>query len=433
MRRSLLLCAMLAAAAGLGAQVPGSAARDPLVFEDIVGWIGDPRSSLDLFQEVVDRDFMAVRTDVAYSVRPSWFRMEDDSVFEASPLRFLFQGMFWGPLFASGLWTPPALLADLVFGGDGDIAGLPLRMLEYSLRTLKAQGEGEVPFSRLMRINVLFASDVVSLAFKRLGGLDGLAGPSLMGRGYAGLCFKLLDDYSLFLGYNLVHFPILYGYAAYLAAHPDFASGRGIAVVNEGDVLYETRSRLFVYTNLFDAVRLRGLLDLSSVGSMLDLLGARLSMEALLRRFGATALVARAGAFIPDLDVNWLGAGEGLSLELSRRLAIGGSLALYAAYAARVAPFIWLDRARIGASFTNRGFAAELEGSAFTAEGAVRLGAIASVSYRLEGVGRVRLRFSWNGDPATQALPPLVDSPVISLSLETGMDDGTNPLGEFLK
>ncbi|NPV00127.1 MAG: hypothetical protein HPY53_01980 [Brevinematales bacterium] len=261
--------------------LPGLSSSDPLTFTHLQEWIQDSRSSLEMFEETIRTDILAARFNYFWNDTEFYVKMDDSSVVKTKAQHVTFQGMFWGPIFTFGVWEVPATILDLavlIAQNDASFSfnKINMTMLELAVSANKAQSQAKVPFSGLLRINVLFSLDYLLMDLKA----GGTNGKSILGRSYAGLTFKIMEVYYLFAGFNFLHYPYVYGWQSFVSNDKAFSGVPGVPRYAFGtenyapdELLYETRTKLFFYQNILNFLQIRTLLNIDAE-QLLDMIGA---------------------------------------------------------------------------------------------------------------------------------------------------------------
>jgi len=275
----LLLGLSLAAKA---APAPGTSPKYPITFSHLAGWLKDPRHSLNLFEETLKTDMLALRYNNYWYDKPSYVLWDNGAVYEANVHHMTFQAMLWGPIFTTAVWEVPMLMGDalLILGGEEPfLYQIPIKVLEASMEVHNEQAKEKVPVSGLFRINVLFTSDLLYLELKRFGNSSyARTEEAVMGNTYAGLAFKILESNYFFAGFNFLHVPHIAGWEGFLKTAEGFRDVEGIPTYSDGNVLYETRARLFLYNNLLDIIQLKALLNIAG-SELFDALGLGMKFD----------------------------------------------------------------------------------------------------------------------------------------------------------
>jgi hypothetical protein len=231
-----------------------------------------------MFEETIRTDILAARINFFWNDTEFYVQMDDSSIVKTKAQHITFQGMFWGPIFTFGVWEVPATIMDIVAmvaGNDSSMMfnKLNMQMLELAIEANKAQSQSKVPFSGLLRINVLFSMDYLLMDLKTTG-------KSILGRSYAGLTFKVMEVYYLFAGFNFLNYPYVSGWQSFVSNDKAFAGVPGVPRYAFGtenfssdDLLYETRTKLFFYQNILNFLQIRTLLNIDAE-QLLDLIGA---------------------------------------------------------------------------------------------------------------------------------------------------------------
>lgn len=269
-----IILSVLINSAIYAAVVPGSSPKYPVTFSHLEEWMKDSRSTLDMFEETIRTDMLATRINYHFTTRPVYMLMDNGTVYETSVSHITFQGMFWGPLFTYGVAMVPAFIIDLTTGKKKGLVDMNKKYFKMSLEAQKKQDQEIIPISGIFRINVLFTADLLLLDMKKFGGeLYGKSGISLLGRSYAGLAFKLLETMYLFTGFSFLHYPYIEGYQEFADKQTAFADKGGMPRYSwtapengfqPDDLLYETRTRFFVYNNIMDFFQVRALLNIGA-------------------------------------------------------------------------------------------------------------------------------------------------------------------------
>lgn len=291
------------------APTPGTSAKYPVTFSHLANWLQDPRHSLKLFEETLQTDMLGLRFNNYWYDKPAYVLWENGAVYEANITHTTFQAMFWGPLFTTAVWEVPMLMGDalLILAGEEPVLyQIPIKVLEASMEVQKEQAKEKVPVSGLFRINVLFTSDLLYLDLKRFGDTSNArTEDAVMGNTYIGLAFKILESNYFFAGFNFLHVPHIAGWEDFLKTADGFKDADGVPTYNEGSVLYETRTRLFLYNNLLDILQLRTLLNLVGEDA-LDMLGigTKIDFGKLFTFEPAISYLALLGNWSFDFDLN---------------------------------------------------------------------------------------------------------------------------------
>jgi len=218
-----LSCGLLVLAATslslVAAPAPGSSPKHPVTFTHLASWLRDPRHSLNLFEETLKTDMLALRYNNYWYDKPAYVLWDNGAVYEANVHHMTFQAMLWGPIFTTAIWEVPMLMGDalLVLGGEEPfLYQIPINVLEASMSVHEEQAKEKVPVSGLFRINVLFTSDLLYLELKRFGNTSyARTEEAVMGNTYAGLAFKILESNYFFAGFNFLHVPHIAGWQSF--------------------------------------------------------------------------------------------------------------------------------------------------------------------------------------------------------------------------
>lgn len=427
--------------------VPGRSAKYPITFKHLAEWMGDSRASLAMFEETIRNDMLAFRVNYHWTDHPTYMLMDDGNIFEVGVSHITVQGMFWGPLFTFGIWEIPCFIGDVamaVSGGSGDgfmLTKINLAILELSMGAYDQQGSEKIPISGLFRINVLFTSDVLLLDMKTVGGgLHTKSELSLLGRTYAGLTFKILDANYFFIGFNFLHYPYIEGWEEYVSTAEGFVGVQGMPkysdegidlsgdpidtsdLYNSENLLYETRTKLFLYNNFLDFFQIRALLNLEAT-EILDTLGAGIILE-LWDRFDLNSYLS----YLKLLDK--------YSLDFTGSVGIWEGLSIIYSYNIGIKPFNALDYLKLGADFylplgEDRGyyskkkvhFQATAYFVTYMRDNIRQLGLFASVGFTFPVSTRIKLGLGYNVDETMQKLPFSANSIVYFCNFEIGMDN----------
>ena len=157
--RANLSCEILLRTAGRQSRpAPGTSPKYPITFSHLAGWLKDPRHSLNLFEETLKTDMLALRYNNYWYDKPSYVLWDNGAVYEANVHHMTFQAMLWGPIFTTAVWEVPMLMGDalLILGGEEPfLYQIPIKVLEASMEVHNEQAKEKVPVSGLFRINVL--------------------------------------------------------------------------------------------------------------------------------------------------------------------------------------------------------------------------------------------------------------------------------------
>ncbi len=448
-RRGLALGIVLVIlSAGLHAQVPGSRPDLPITFADLNGFIGDPRPSQNLLRDTLELDFFAISWDSYYPLKPYYFLLQDNLrggddideyyLVEANATHSVFQGMFWGPLFSNAFFLPLAALFDIILDTKWQISSIPAQIIAQDLG---AFGQGKAfSFASLMRINVLFASDLYILDFKKFGGdFYQYQDSSLLGRSYAGLCFKFAEINSLFAGFNFLHIPHLAGYSDFLAANPEYAAQPRINVYDSkgDDFLYETRVKLVFQNNFLGAVFFQALLNIDRA-EVLDMIGLGADFENMVK-IPILRVLNPITLLLGRIDFSYLNILRTWTYSVGNEYRIGDFLRLHYAYDAKLKPFKILDSLEAGAAFnirlSQKGDAISLRalGSVFERGGTYLFGGLGEAGYLFPGFGELKLGISYNNAESMKQLLFSENVPIFYLNFDLGMSDGKQHLADLLR
>ena len=405
------------------APAPGSSAKYPISFTHLAAWLKDPRHSLNLFEETLKTDMLALRYNNYWYDKPSYVLWENGAVYEANIHHMTFQAMLWGPLFTTAVWEVPMLMGDalLVLGGeDPFLYEIPIMVLEASINVHQEQAKEKVPVSGLFRINILFTSDLLYLELKRFGDTSyARTDEAVMGNTYAGLAFKFLESNYFFAGFNFLHVPHISGWEDFLTKSDGFRDIEGIPTYSDGSVLYETRARLFLYNNLLDIVQIKALLNLAG-SELFDALG-----------FGFKFDIAEMLRFEPI--VSYLALLGKWSLDFNTLLRLDDALHLTYTHHFAVKPFVPFDYIKAGAiinlimdqdQFGMTAF--QISGHAVSWKDDARgrqYGATWDVGFEFPLSLRIKFGMSFNMDDTMLLVPFASNEKLYFLKLEIAMDN----------
>lgn len=418
-------------------EAPGSSPKYPIAFHHLTEWIRDSRMSLNLFEDTLQTDMLAFRVDYSQRLTSTYIWVDSgfgNAVYQSSVQHLTFQGMFWGPLFTTGVWEIPMFTADLVLalltGSWLGLSMLPIKALQLSMEASEKMSEEAISFTSLFRINVLFTSDVLMFDYREVAApLYFKTGKSLMGRSYAGLAFRILESNYFFAGFQFVHIPPIYGWDTFIATDPSFSNsswvpryhaeaysgGDSSATLN--NLLFYTRTQVFLYNNFLDFFQFRTLLNLDST-QVLDLLGLGFILD-----------------FWKALDLstyfNYLKNLDKYTLDVDGALSLGRNMAILYDYQLSLKPFNALDYLKLGLDLNFRISDTEAGPIAFNMNGAVvqyqrdgtrQLGYKAELGLFLPLSGRILAGLSYNLDETMPKLPFAADAFIWYAKLELGMD-----------
>ena len=416
----LLLGLALAAKA---APAPGTSPKYPITFSHLAGWLRDPRHSLNLFEETLKTDMLALRYNNYWYDKPSYVLWDNGAVYEANVHHMTFQAMLWGPIFTSAVWEVPMLMGDalLILGGEEPfLYQIPIKVLEASMEVHNEQAKEKVPVSGLFRINVLFTSDLLYLELKRFGNSSyARTEEAVMGNTYAGLAFKILESNYFFAGFNFLHVPHIAGWEGFLKTAEGFRDVEGIPTYSDGNVLYETRARLFLYNNLLDIIQLKALLNIAG-SELFDALGLGMKFD-----------IANLINFEPVLS--YLALLGKWSFDLNAIIRVDDALHLVYNHHLAVKPFVPFDYIKAGAIVNlimdqdQYGMTAfQLSGHAVSwkdAERGRQYGATWDVGFEFPLSIRVKFGMSFNMDDTMLLVPFASNEKLYFLKLEMAMDN----------
>ncbi|OHD54027.1 MAG: hypothetical protein A2Y33_09920 [Spirochaetes bacterium GWF1_51_8] len=408
---------------------PGQSAAEPITFTELSEWIQDARSSLELFEETIRTDILAARINYFWNDKQYYVKMDNGSTYPTKISHFTFQGMFWGPIFTYGVWEVPATvldLANLAINNDGSMIfnRLNLDMLNLAISANEIQSAGAVPFSGLIRINVLFSMDYLLMDF-----IDsGKSGQSILGRSYAGLTFKIMEVYYIFAGFNFLHYPYVEGWQSFVSNDKAFSSVSGIPRYAFGtedfsynDLLYETRTKLFFYQNILNFLQIRTLLNIDAE-QLLDMIGAGF----IFRFFGMWDF---------NSIFSYLQSIEKMTLDLMGKVHIFNWLSLSYKYNLAIKPFEPLDYLKLGLDLilplgdSPAGtYAIYLNGYAVTyfRNDVRQYGYYGAFGINLPLSTRLEVGVGYNVDVTMEKLPFSADTLTYFVSFEIGMDNNLN-------
>ncbi len=415
----------------------GSSPKYPVRFNDLAYWMKDSRRSLNLFEETLRTDMLAFKVDYAARLTPAYILLDNggvDQVCESSVEHLTFQGMFWGPLFTTAVWEVPMFTADLVLalltGEWLGLTKLPIKALEMSMKANAMMSREDVSFSSLFRINVLFTSDILMFDFKSVGAdIYPKTSKSLMGRSYAGLAFRLLESNYFFAGFQFVHIPPISGWNTFINTDPGFSNSvwvsryysesysGGDSSANNANLLFYTRTQVFLYNNFLDFFQIRTLLNLDSE-SVLDLLGLGFILD-----------------FWRGLDLstyfNYLKNLDKFTFDIDGAISLGRNAAILYDYQLSLKPFNAAEYLKLGLDMNFKItdskygiFAFNLNGSAVSyMRGSSRqYGFQAEAGFFFPFSGRLVAGVSYNLDETMPNLPFTADAFMVYGRIEMGMD-----------
>ncbi len=411
----------------------GKTPANPVTFTDLDEWLSDSRSSLELFEDTIRTDVLAARFNMHWSPDPVYVMMDDGSVLETGMYHVTFQGMFWGPLFTFGVWEVPAFVVDVLSvlaegSADMTMTKFNIQMLEASINANTAQSSEEVPVSGILRINVLFTSDVLMLDMRKYGGdLYAKSDFSMIGRTYAGLTFKILEVYDVFAGFNFVHYPHIEGWQTYVSNQEGLSQSGGIPHYATGGftdeyLLYETQAKLFFYQNIFNFLQIRTLLNLDAE-QLLDTLGVGFVFD-LLDRFDFNTYFS------------YLRQLEKFTFDVNGGIAIVRGLSAFYKWNFRFRPTVnVLDYLKVGLNLSLKMgesrygpslFQATAYGVTFIRENTRQYGYYAALGFYFPLSIRLQFGLGYNSDETMEKLPFTANSLIYFVNVEIGMDNNFN-------
>ncbi|MBN1411959.1 MAG: hypothetical protein JW969_14015 [Spirochaetales bacterium] len=410
----------------------GKNPKYPITFYELKNWIGDPRNSMRLFEETLEKDIFALRLDYQYCFDPSYFMMDSGEVYQANISHITFQGMFWGPIFASAIWLPPAILIDILADAEGQIAAIPIAILIGSFEALKEQSREKVPFSSIFRINVLFTTDLLYLDFKRFD-INYFAQPeaTILGRTYSGLCFKVLELFSVFAGFSFIHFPHLEGFQDFIGADKDFSTQGGILVYAEdGSVLFETRAKIFLYNNLFNCLTIETLLNLAENG-LLDMFGVGFSFKNFFDFFLEKDLLGAISPLLFNANLSYLEFLKYYEMRIDNHFYLTPNFACFYRWDFGVQPWTPLNYAKLGLDITipvveEEDFSIDIAlrgyGTAFQQNDVYKFGYYADIGLVFGKLARLTCGIGYNSDETMNDLNFMQENLMLFVGLEIGME-----------
>lgn len=388
----------------------GTAAVNPIRFNDIRYWLDDARPSLQLLERTLRTDMLASRVNLKWTEQPRWVKLQNQPAFQASVFHFTYQGIFWAPIFSAIVWTPPALLTDLLFAMTSDSWEFLFTASVWSTVLGATELQQENTFADLIKLNIVYVTDALDLFDSSGTPLPGEEKASLS-RTYAGLAIKVLDTNYLFAGYSFVDMPYLEGWADYVA---EIGAQQKQQVFVFGNKGFST-GELFFYNNFT---------DLFSVSALVDW-GA----EALVKFLGLGLYLNFFEVIRPDLYFTYIQALSRFSLDTQGDLKLADWFFVHWKWYLPLDIWQPFNDLRVGATLLlansegSFGFGLRGDYITYVKEDAQKHGFYAEVGFYFPVSIRLVGGASRNASDILKRLPFAEDDIVYHVRLEVGMDN----------
>lgn len=388
----------------------GKSSLNPIKFNSIRYWLDDDRPSIQLLEQTLRTDMLGVRSHLKVAEESRWIKLTNQLPRESTLYHFTFQGIFWAPIFSAVVWTPFALLTDFTlnyFNSDWEYL---TTAAVWSTVITSVESQQQNTFADLIKLNIIYVSDVVGLS---TDGLDGIWNDSNvnLSRSYAGLALKILDTNYLFAGYSFVDIPYLEGWEAYVQEKTQQQGNQVFVFTNKG----LSTGELFFYNNYANLLSLTAVIDWGA--------------EAILNFLGLGLYLNFFNVLRPDLYLNYIRSLSRLSLDTQGDVKISDWLYFHWKWYLPFNDWKPLNDLRVGAtllySLGSKEIGLGIRGDYITyyKGDEQKHGFFAETGLYLPASLRIIFGVSMNASENTKRLPFAEDVRIYHIRLEVGMDN----------